>query len=158
MSKVVEIEFNETVFVSSGVRIPKGKKLKVKTSNDFPGQWEVKEELTKSGFWKPDYNCGLDGTYSVVRSNSSPNRVKAKTNNLPFIRKILYYTIGLIIPFVFAKPIINALHSFFSLEGILWKDGEGNKSSIIDDIPKHKRALYGIIMPWWLLKMIFGKK
>lgn len=157
MSKVVEIEFNETVFVSSGVRIPKGMKLKVKTSNDFPGEWEVKEELTKTGFWKSEYNCGLDGTYSVVRPNSSKNQSKSKKTNLPFIRRILYYSIGLIIPFVFAKPIINFLQNFFSLGGILWKTGEKNNASIIDDIPKFKRAVFGIIMPWWLLKMIFGK-
>jgi hypothetical protein len=158
MSKVVEIEFNETVFVSSGVRIPKGMKLKVKTSNDFPGQWEVKEELTKTGFWKSEYKCGLDGTYSVVRPNSSINQGKSEKTNLPFIRRVLYYTIGLIIPFVFAKPIINFLQSFFSFDGILWKKGEKNNASIIDDIPRFKRAVFGIIMPWWLLKMIFGKK
>ena len=157
MSKTVEIEFKEIVFVAPGVRIPKGMKMKVKTSNDFPGQWEVKEELTKTGFWQPEYNCGLDGTYSLVKSNSKPTKNTTNKKNLPFIRRILYYSIGLIIPFVFAKPIIKFIQYFFSFDGILWKTGEKNNSTPIDHIPRFKRAVYGIVLPWWALKMIFDK-
>lgn len=153
MSKTVEIEFKEIVFVAPGVKIPKGMKMKVPTVNEFPQEWEVKEQLRKNGFWKDDYNCGLSDSYSVVKSNVKGS----KETKMPFIRRVLYYSIGLIIPFVFAKPIIQFLQNFFSFDGILWKKGEKNKSSPIDNIPRFKRSVYGILLPWWALKMLYDK-
>jgi hypothetical protein len=156
MSKVVEIEFKQVVNVSSSNRINKGYKLKVNTLNDFPAEWEVKESLKETGFWKPEYNCSLNGTYSVVKLGTKSAKVKPEDKQLPFIRRVLYYSFGLIIPFVFAKPLIKLFQSAFSLEGILWKSGEKNNTTPIDDIPKYKRAIFGIILPWWALKMIFS--
>jgi hypothetical protein len=157
MSKTVEIEFKEIVFVAPGAKIPKGMKMKVQTQNEFPLQWEVKEQLRKNGFWKDDYNCGLDDTYFVVNKIKKPNINTSKTTKVPFVRLVLYYSIGLILPFVFAKPIIKFIQFWFSFDGILWKTGEKNNATPIDHIPRFKRAVYGIILPWWALKMIFDK-
>ena len=168
MNRTVEIEFTKTVFVAPGVNIPKGMKFNVITSNEFPQQWELEKKMSEIGLWKPEYKCGLSGTYVVVKNDRIVNKRSSerqsvtsenssKMQKMSFVRIVLYYTIGLFIPFVFAKPIIQLLQSIFSLEGILWKSGEKNNSSPIDNISKFKRSLFGIVLPWWAIKLIFSK-
>jgi hypothetical protein len=84
-------------------------------------------------------------------------------SEMPFVRRIGYYTIGLVIPFVFARPIITLLENVLRFDGIFSKSNQRDVlstriSSPINHISKVKRGLYGIIMPWWLIKLLFDKK
>lgn len=88
---------------------------------------------------------------------------------LGVIRTIGYYTIGLILPFIFARIIITLLVNVLSFDGIFFKKrdrdvlkagalGQHVLSPINDVVSPSIRGTFGIIMPWWLLKMIFEKK
>lgn len=88
---------------------------------------------------------------------------------LGVIRTIGYYTIGLILPFIFARIIITLLVNVLSFDGIFFKKrdrdvlragalGQHVLSPINDVVSPFIRGTFGLIMPWWLLKMIFGKK
>jgi hypothetical protein len=88
---------------------------------------------------------------------------------LGIIRTIGYYTIGLVIPFVFARLIITLLVNVLSFDGIFYKKrdrdvlkaggfGQHILSPINENVSPLIRGTFGIVLPWWLLKIIFGKK
>jgi hypothetical protein len=84
-------------------------------------------------------------------------------SEMPLIRRIGYYSIGLIVPFIFARPIITLLENVLSFDKIFSRRNERNVlttriSSPINHISKYKRGFFGIFFPWWLIKLIFEKK
>jgi hypothetical protein len=90
-------------------------------------------------------------------------------NELGLLRTIGYYTIGLILPFIFARMIITLLVNVFSFDGIFYKKrnrdvlqagcfGSHVLTPINDSVHPTIRGTFGLILPWWLLKIIFGKK
>ncbi len=90
-------------------------------------------------------------------------------NELGFLRTILYYSIGLVIPFIFARAIITLLVNIFSFDGLVYKKrnrdvlhvgcfGRNVLTPINDTVHPFIRGTFGLILPWWLLKLIFGKK
>lgn len=90
-------------------------------------------------------------------------------NELGFLRTIGYYSIGLILPFVFARAIITLMVNVLSFDGIFYKKrdrdllqggiiGQHIASPINESVNPFIRGSFGLIMPWWLLKFIFGRK
>jgi hypothetical protein len=90
-------------------------------------------------------------------------------NELGPLRTILYYTIGLVLPFVFARMIITLLVNILSFDGIFYKKrnrevlnagcfGRHILSPINDSVSPFIRGSLGLILPWWLLNILFGRK
>jgi hypothetical protein len=90
-------------------------------------------------------------------------------NELGFLRTILYYSIGLVLPFIIARSIITLLVNILSFDGMLYKKkdrdvmnagcfGRHILTPINDTVSPVIRGTFGLILPWWLLKLIFGKK
>lgn len=90
-------------------------------------------------------------------------------NELGFLRTVLWYSIGIVIPFVFARIIITLLVNILSFDGVLYKKrnrdvakagcfGNHILSPINDSVSPFIRGTVGLVLPFWLLKIIFGKK